>query len=1702
MVSFSSSICTYNLINSKQYGRRLFEQRLNSFAPVLDELVFLKNDYELSNTIKSDYILKSTDLLQEGSEFILYKEYFNGIPLIQYLKDWEFNVPEFITLAINATKILDDLHKAKLIIKDYSLSNLLINPQDKSLKLCSLGSASELRKMTIEYQAEFDLYGSLWHIAPEQTGRIGRSVDYRSDYYALGVILYHMACGRYPFEYQTTLELVHAHIAKTPISPKTLNVNISKHIEQLILKLLAKEADMRYQSTVGILFDLDKCLRIWQNDESGDTFIVGEKDRSNFFSIPEKLYGRDEEITIITDRWNDAKTNASKFLLVSGFSGIGKTRLINELRAKVFEDNSYFITGKFDQLNRDVEYSAFLNAIGDLVQIILSEPQPEVDKWKDIILESVGEDIVFIIELLPSLQLLVSENFEPIRVGPIEGRQRLTDAIIALLGVFHMHKSALALFIDDLQWSDTASQELLTKLIQKQTKGILVIGAYRSNEVDDSHPLSMTIRSIEKQNPRSISKIELTELVEIDVNHLLSDTFHLPVEGTQELSHIIYNKTKGNPFFVKELLHDLYKKDYLRYNANEEQWNWEISDIEKLNISIYVVDLLLNRMSSLSAKSQDVISIAACIGSTFDFNSLMILSAKSNSELSDILWELAMEDYINPIGFWGKLHASDLWDDNSSDDSKNYEFQFQHDRIQEAAYSLIPEKDRMKKHYEIGKILLNESDNDQLFTILNHFVKGQDLIGNRAEKNEISALCLKGGVKALENNVSHQSYQYFSLGLQLLENQSTTELYKDLLIGKSECAYLFGDYEQSERLFDEAILNAESNLAKADILSKKMALYENTQRHELAIDTAREALNLLSINLPKKVTQVHVMKELLKAKFALRNKKADSLMNNRQMDSADKIIAMKTLMNLWGPAYLLQKQELLAFKILKMVNYSIKYGNSIESALAYAFYGYVISAQLKDYDRGCEFANLGLKLNEKLNDKTLRSKVIVIAEGCVAHWNRPYKDMLSKLAEAFKIGVETNDIIYAGYATTFMNRINVMSGMKLQDVLSESKGFFKFVYRVNATISQQQMLPWSRFVFDLIGETPSKEIFKELVDEEDHLQHLHKLNDELNLQLPLANYYSSKCIYHYIMNEYDEALSAGSLADPLMDSVIGLLEWAEQKVFKTLTALALQSEGGKVVSKIKKQIPKTVKTMKRWAEVSPSNFKAKYLLVKAEQSALEGKKEAAIGFYKQAIEAAEEFGLHHLVAICSEKLAQFYKKIGQADVASAALNKASIGYFEWGAHAKVRQLSNSMYGQHAISSNQFGTGQDTAVQSLDINTILQAAQALSGEVKINAVLDKLLLILVRNAGAQNVYFIRHQSNHFIIEAKSKLETQNTLQTLHMPLEEEPLIHQALVRKSFATKEFQIVHDVKQEIAISNEKYDHLKARSILCLPILSKSEILALIYMDNDVSSNVFTKDRIQLLQMLSGQIAISLENAELYEDLESRVVERTRIIEEQKVELEESKLQSEKLLANILPSEIAQELKSTGKAMPRKYETVSIMFTDFKDFTKMSEQLSPEALVEIVDTLYQAFDDIVEKYGVEKIKTIGDSYMCVSGLPIEKENHALQAVLCALDILSYVDEYNEERKAAALPFCEIRIGIHSGPVVAGVVGHKKFTYDIWGDSVNTAARIQSACEAGRLNLSKTTYELIKNDFTCTHRGEIQVKNKGNIEMYYVEQNP
>jgi len=1685
--SQSGKIIFY-IARDESNGRQVFIEEIEDEFPSLDDLVSLKNDFEITKSVPSEGALKSLTLVKSSSGIAVVKEYFDGIPLSQFIVNRKLSIPEILKIGIALTGMLQDIHSKFIIHKDVNPDNFLINPNTFEIKLCNFGVATMLSSELAEPTHSEKMRGSVFYISPEQTGRMNRSIDYRTDFYSLGVLLYRLLCNKLPFDSGNVMELVHAHIARYPEEPSRVDPNIPKSLSDIVMKLLSKNAEDRYQSAKALKEDLQQCLRLYSESGNLSAFRPGLNDFSATFRISEKLYGRDKELSELLKAFERARKGAIELILVAGYSGIGKTRLINEIYKPIARENGYYTTGKSDQYSRNSPYTAIGIALGNLIRQFLAESTEDFQQRKNKIQNALEENGQVLIDVIPELELLIGQQPPAMKLGLNESQQRFFKLFKNFLRAIASEDRPLAIFIDDLQWADSGSIELLYQLlISGEIKNTLIIGAYRDNEVSPSHPLMQMLQRFDKHS-KQIKTLTLEELNSEQVNQLMADSLHQDTGQTLPITPLVMNKTRGNPFFINQFIQKLVDERLIFFQAGSGHWDWDAVRISSVDITDNVVDLLVKKIQTLSAETQNALRLASCVGSRFDLDTVATISEQDEGVVSAQLWEAVMEDLLNPIGHQSMHFNDPLWKDLglSVGGEQASSFRFQHDRIQQAAYSLIPDDEKKKTHLRIGRLLLKELSADELdedlFNVLNHFNFSSELITDAQERTEIAKLDLLAGERA-KNSTSYQSaLTYLRAGMSLFQREENLSLYNDYLIARSECEYLCGNFEESEQMFNTAVASATTNLEKAEVLARKMQLYENTSRHTEAIRSALDGLKLLGIRLPEKPSQAGILAELLKAKFFLRNKSIDDLKKNKDMKSPQWKLSMKIMVNLWGPAYL-HNQNLLALAILRMVTISIRRGNSPESALAYAFYGFVSCAQLKDFKTGYEFGKLGIWLNEKFDDKTLRSKVYVIFGGCIAHWHDPFVNLLDYLRKAHDSGVEANDPIYAGYALDFLSNYHLLEGDPLDSVYEKYKQFIHFGRQIHNLATLHHLLAEARMVCQLMGRKEDTDVFMEFADMNFHEKVMIEFAGKEGVQLPITAHHIYQAEWCCLSGNYEKALDHLKEAKKTIASMLGLAEEARLNFFHSLTLLALAKSDKENSSKNIQQVQKNQKKLRRWAMSGPENWNAKYLLVEAETAALQNNFESAAKLFGEAKSSAQKSNIIQDIAMASEHTAEFFLANGFGDLATSLYRESIFHYRQWGAAAKVKQLEKKIMNTGLAATQGTAPSQSllndvasqTTSSSLDLQSIFQASTTISGEVMFEKLLEKLLKIVLENAGAESGSLILVKHDDLVVAAHGDMKEKTVKLYNDAPLNDVDFVSKSIVQFVYHTKENIILNEAVKDPRFSKDPYliQH-NPKSALCQPIIQHGKCIAIIYLENNLATGAFTPARIEVLNLLSGQIAVSMENANLYKRQNELSDAYQRFVPHDFI----SALGHQSILQVKLGDSISREM--------------TVMFCDIRSYTTLAEGMTGSENFSFINSYLMLVGPVIKKYNGFINHYLGDGFIALFKDSPEDALHA------AIEMTQQLSSYNEQRKKENKLPIALGIGLHTGPVMMGIIGdEERHDANVISDAVNISSRLEGLTKhfGASIVLSESTLAGIKNrnEFQFRYLGRIKMKGKEKV---------
>ena len=1674
------------LLDENEWNRPVVMKILNYEFPTPPEIAQFYNEFDIIEGLNIAGIRNVLKRSKAKNRHTLYLDWFPAVTIREAFKRKPDDLLDFLYMATATAQALGELHQHNIIHKDISPANILVNLQERAVKIIDFGISTryDLKQNYLGNPERME--GTLAYISPEQTGRMNRTVDYRTDLYALGVTFYEALANRLPFDTADAMELVHAHIAQTPEPVTTYNPIVPPVLAKIIGRLMAKNAEDRYQSAFGLKHDLGICLSNLENSNTCPEFELATRDFSGKFLIAQKLYGRQAEIEQLLAAYERCANGGKEIMLVSGYSGTGKSALVREIHKPITRNRGYFIEGKFDQFQRVVPYFALVQAMNELVSILLSQNETQLTSLRQALQDVLGQEGKALTDVMPQLELIIGPQPDLPEVGGAEAQNRFNYLFRKLMTALSTAQHPLVLFIDDLQWADSSSLSLLKVLMTDfENQYLLCIGAYRDNEVNAAHPFIIALDEM-AQEGAIISSIAIGNLSAENVNDLISDATGIGVEQTKDLTNLVYQKTSGNAFFVNQFLKSLYQDGLLKFDFEALQWQWDVQKIKEKNITDNVVELMAGKVLRLNTPTQQLLKTGACIGNSFDLAMMAIIEHQPEAELVSNLSEALAEGLLVPAG---------------------EAYRFSHDRIQQAVYSLIPDQQKNQAHLTIGKLLLQnippEKHDERLFDITNQWNWGRELLSDNREREQLAQLNLDAGKKAKQSSAFQAALDYFQIGLSLLKPnpwQTQYNLCRQLHTEATEAAYLCGDFATMDTYYQQVLGNTTNLLEKVKPYEIRILAYKAENKLLDAIKTGLELLKQLGENFPAKPTMGNVMLDLVKTKVKLSGKNNDQLAALPTMRNEEKLAAMRIMADIASSSYW-ATPTLFPLVIFRMVHLSLKYGNTALSAFAFATYGVIMCGVLGQMRNGYTFGKLGLILLEKYNAKEWKTQIYTPIYALIINWNEHVHNTLRPLQESYHIGMETGAIEFACINTNIYCIHAYLSGKRLVRLEEETKAYSNSFNQFKQETNFNYNEVYRQGMLNFLGRSANPLVLTgDAYDEEKMMRQNQERNDKTGTFFIHFN----KLILGYYFHDYAQAATQAAEARKLLEAVLAKFEIPNHHFYEALNLLALYPTAGSQQGKYLRRVKGNMGKLKTWAKTAPENYQHKYELLQAECLRLEGNQNQARLVYDKAIAGASVNQYLHEEALAYELTGRFYMALKSEDLAEFYLKASYNAYREWGAEAKLRHMEQ-VYPRYVSGANRVGTaasldtssvGSTTALvygSMLDIATLLKAANSISSEVVLEKLLTVLMQIVIENAGAQKGVLLLEDDGQLYIEAIKNMANNSISILPHLLPEAGAEVAISIVSYVRRSKENVVINNAASDSRYEKDPYvvQH-QSQSILCIPILHQGKFIGILYLENNLTTGAFTQERIHLISLLSGQIATSIENAMLYASLGQKVEQRT-------AELALEKQKSDDLLTNILPVETAQELKQFGRTNPKRFESVTVLFTDFVGFTVTSSTMSPEELVSTIDQCFSAFDEIVSRHKVEKIKTIGDAYMCVGGLPIANSTHATDTLKAAIEMRDWMANFNQDRLARHLPIFDIRIGLHTGPVVAGVVGSKKFAYDIWGDTVNTASRMESGSETGKINISGTTYKLVSEKFHCTHRGKIAAKNKGDIDMYFAE---
>ncbi len=1663
---------------------------LRSDSPDPDLILRFNNEYDTTKNIDIPGIRKAISLTKEDNRLMLTLEYIEGVTVNEAFIGKNKPLEEVLNLFIQVAEILGKLHVKGIIHKDINGHNIIWNEKENYASIIDLGICTRIDMVSNNMINPEKIKGTITHMSPEQTGRVNRIIDNRSDLYSLGITMFQVLTGKLPFESNDSLELVHFHIAKMPPLVHELNEAVPEMISKIVAKLLAKNAEDRYQTAFGLKYDLVKCFEYISKSEKIKEFKIGYADFSGKFKIPQKLYGRDEELKTLLKSFDRVSKGSTELFLVSGYSGVGKSVLINELYKPITEHRGYFVTGKFDQYQRNIPYYAIIHAFTEFSQLLLTERKENLEKWKNSILENIGGNGKILTDLIPGLEKIIGKQPEVAKLEAQEALNRFNIVFANFIKSISTADHPFVLFIDDLQWADVGSLNLIKTLITNTGNPyLLVIGAYRNNEVGAGHPLISIIEEATKEKAR-ISTIELKPLLEEHLFQIIKESLLIEDEPAHKLTHTVFSKTLGNAFFTVEFLKSLYQFGLITYKFEDRKWEVNFDAIRKKGITNNVVELLVSKIKELPESTQHVLKMASCIGGLFDLKILAAINQKDIKATLMELWIAVEEGLLIPVG--EKYQYVHFIDDNST---VKIELEFPHDRVQQAAYSLMKESEQRKTHLEIGRLLLNQRGvNDEIiFDIVNHYNEGVELITDDKEKKQLAELNLKAAIHA-RNSSAYESALNYAIASKELSGSDIWKTDCDfalkLNIVAAEIEYLNGNFETSESLIYTCLDKAKTPAEKSDIYFMLMQNQSNRTKYYEAIDSARQGLKLLDFIFPEKDAAPELIPaEMGKAIGFFTEHGVDAVFKKPEMSDQRLLSIMNILDNLSPPTYVTGETNMWILHVLYKVNLTIEHGLTPQGGYAFSELG-IIFFIMGNYEYAYPAAQLSKRIVEKFKKQSPRH--LCRAGHLYTNYNSPWVKHICETfklnPEYYQISLDCGELIFAGY-TSFYPIFNsyFWGNESLQTLLSRMPDALEFTAKIHHDLAHDSLRALQLVISNLAGLTATSTSF-DLPEKSgaELLAYCKEVNDGYGSTM--FHLYKAQAYYFY--NNLQDALYCLQVVAGLPGVLAGnATSLSTFNMLYALTLLGLMDKGKSEQDANWKKINEFNAQLKVWAQHNPSNFEHKHLLVSAEIEKYKGNTLEAIDLYSKALNSATRFEFERESALIHQKAGEFWIQYGNNLYAQPHLERAKYLYAKLGYQRLVKQLEDNYQLLITSTGRTTGVNESTSVFNpvsktsdiveFDMQSVMKASHALSEEINLQKLIEKMLHIVIENAGGQRAVLLLQNFGKWRLEADLNIEKKNTTEIKSHELEKASDLPLSLINYVIRTQT-EVLSDQKSNNKIfdRDDYFKKGKPLSFLCFPLSYKSETTGILYVENKNSTDTFNPERLRILRLLSGQMAVSLENANLYSKQIELIHAYQRYVPLDFI----NTLGHQSILQVKLGDHIKQDM--------------TVMFCDIRSYSAMSENMTTDENFSFINAYLKRVGPVIRKYNGFINHYYGDGFIALFKTRPE------DALMASTEIIATINKYNEERIASGNQPIALGFGIHTGQIMMGIIGDdERNDANVISDAVNTTSRLEGLTKifGASVLLSENTLDRVKTPdiFKFRYLGKVLLKGKEDVMSVY-----
>ncbi len=1667
VLSLSPKVGVWRALNLKTH-KDVFLKTLVTDQPDQDEIARLKHEYRILKKLKIEPVIRALDFEESGRRNVLVLEYVPlAITLDDFLAKEKITTKQFLLIAIQLASALYALHSAQVIHKDINPRNMvLVNNKDHPLiKLINFGMATELSKESQVMHNTETLKGTLAYISPEQTGRMNRAVDHRTDLYSLGVTFYKMITGKLPFEAKDPAEWIHCHIAKQPPSIQSLNSDQPEMIAKIIMKLLSKDADHRYLTAYGLQKDLEYCLSKIQRHEPIDEFILGLNDREGVFSAPSKLYGRESEQRKLLDLFDKIKSGRKELLLVSGYSGVGKSSIINEIHKPIARHHAYYISGKFEQLKQNIPYFAIIQAFRDLIQQILASGIEQITQWRQIISNKLEENSQVIIEVIPELEMLLGKQPLLPDLGSVKAaRDRFESTFFDFISLFSKPEHPLVLFLDDLQWANTSSLDFIKKiLIHPELKYFLIIGAYRDNEVSENHPLNDMLREISKKNivPNCLrlTPIDLKSLNELVVDSL-NTTMNTAIIG---LSTLIFEKTRGNPLFSIMFLNALYQGKYISFDSITKQWTWDLETIKMIPVMDNVADLLSASINKLPMNIQETIRIASCIGNKFDLKTLSLVCENPEDELAALLWEGIREGFIVPLSGDYNLVMDDSAFAHTS--AKHMYYKFSHDQVQKSFYSTLSEQQIKEAHLKIGNILLKtnttEEMQENIFDIVNHLNLGSTLISQDEDKYKLIKLNIKTALKAKISMAFESANEYIKIAIQLLTKNASlvdADLSWKIYFEQAEIENCLGNHNHAIELLKKLYDHSSKDIQKLQIVIRQVQIYTFLSKFDDAIETGLSLLNQFSSEtIGSTPSTFKILTLLVKVIIAFRKRPLLTL-EDAPLLSDKKLQAVANLRTQISTAALFSgKEQLFAAMTFQSVRDGLVYGFNSRTAADLGTYAFSLFVMFHNAKRAKKYIDVAIKIAEKYDHVEAKLVCYMASGGMLYPFSYSFIKCLNYLNKAYKLRKRLPGNVYIDFSITSISGMMFMAGFPLTTVMKKIKntfGSFNAYQHNNDNITSTKL--FMEIVFILCGKDSLRR-YKSLFSEYLKAGTIDKETGEVIPEVYNGLGYRQTmliCLMKtaYFLEDWDKLLYL--YFNPKLDMSNKFLASNYPRIvcffYSSLAMLQLYDKALKKNKRIyKKQIDLAVKNLKQWSDDCPRNFLPMYDIVLMGVAAYINKNlKAVFPLYEQALTISKKYKMYHLSAIANELMAEIYLYFNEPKNALIYFKEALYDYQVWGCVVKLSSLTARIASLNKTcllttedDSNRNASlttsSRMIAQDNVKLSNTIKIARSISSYLKLDELLKYLITVFANNFKSERCVLLLAKDNKLWVEAEISEPNSEPFILQHQLLDHRKDMSKFIISSVETTSEPVLINDSSSNKIFSNDAYFEKNSDcSVLCYPFLYQNKLVGIIYLENKIALEQFDHADLEVLKMIASQVAVSITNAGYYSAYD-------QFVPHEFLDLLNKR--------SIIDIQLGDCIK----------KNMTVMFLSIKNFDELSSTLTKDELFNFLNDYFSIIEPIITNHRGFIDKYIGSTIMAL--FP-ENTDDSLLASLAIQQAIHDINKKNKNKNK--IPEVGVGIGISCGSLMLGTLGglHRMST-SVVSDVVNLASRLCELSKKGESHI-------------------------------------